>query len=170
MPAGYSGKPLAAKLGLKPGQRLLLLDAPAELQAVLSVEGIDRIISRSQGRWPEGARDVAHAFVTGAGNLPALLARLKAAIRPDGMIWISWPKRASGVATDVTEDVIRAQAIATGLVDVKVCAVDRTWSGLKLVVPVKDRPKPAGGVTRPRGGRSSAGSRTGSPRQGRSSR
>ncbi|MBM3535322.1 MAG: DUF3052 family protein [Alphaproteobacteria bacterium] len=139
MAAGYSGKPLAAKLGLKPGQRLLLLDASKHLLPELTVEGIQRTVDAAKAAAP---CDIVHAFVTEAGKLAPLLERLKAMIAPDGMIWISWPKKASAVATDVTEDVIRAQALKLGLVDVKVCAVDQIWSGLKLVIPLKDRPKP----------------------------
>jgi hypothetical protein len=85
--------------------------------------------------------DLVHLFATEAKALAARLRSYRKAIAPDGMIWASWPKKASGVATDVTETVVRATALANGLVDIKVCAVDDVWSGLKLVIPVKERGK-----------------------------
>jgi hypothetical protein len=131
---GYSGTPLPAKLGLKPGQRVAFTAAPDGFAASL-------------GALPVGARlaargpfDLGVFFVRTARELDLALARGKGRLDPDGALWIGWPKRASGIATDVTEDVVRARAVALGLVDVKVCAIDETWSGLKLVVPVKDRP------------------------------
>jgi hypothetical protein len=130
-PAGYSGTPLARKLGLKDGQRLLLLDAPPSYLASTLVprpEGLIFVEAAS----PEV--DVAHAFLTDADALAALLRDWRRTLRPDAVAWISWPKKASRVPSTVTEDVIRAEALPLGWVDVKVCAVDAVWSGLKLVV------------------------------------
>lgn len=143
--AGYSGTPLPAKLGLKPGQRLLLSAAPDDFVAsLLPLPPRARPTTR-------GAFDLGVAFVRSARELEAALARARPRLDPAGALWIGWPKRASGIATDVTEDVVRAAALARGLVDVKVCAIDDTWSGLKLVVPVKDRP--VARARRPRGRR-----------------
>ena len=129
--AGYSGTPLARKLGLKPGQRVLLRDPPPDY------------LRTTLPPWPAGvvfvheatsAVDLAHAFLTDAEALAAVLRDWRAALRPDAVAWISWPKKASRVPTTIAEDVIRAQALPLGWVDVKVCAVDAVWSGLKLVV------------------------------------
>lgn len=129
--AGYSGTPLARKLGLKAGQRLLLWQAPPDY------------LSHTLPPCPEGLQlvaqastdvDIAHAFLTDADALAALLRDWRAQLRPDVTVWISWPKKASRVPTTVTEDVIRSLALPLGWVDVKVCAVDAVWSGLKLVV------------------------------------
>ncbi|HEY6099271.1 MAG TPA: DUF3052 family protein [Anaeromyxobacter sp.] len=132
--AGYSGTPLPAKLGLGPGQRLAFSEAPDGF--VASLEPFPpgaRVTSR-------GAFDVGVFFVRSARELAAALARAQPRLDPDGALWIGWPKKASGIRTDVGEDAVRAAALARGLVDVKVCAIDETWSGLKLVVRVKDRP------------------------------
>lgn len=128
--AGYSGTPLAKKLGIKSGIRLLLVNAPgnyAELVAPLPPEV--QVSSRFRG-----SVDLCHFFTRRDVELRAKLPRLMSLIRQDGCIWVSWPKRASGVKTDVTEDRIRAACLPIGLVDIKVCAVDETWSGLKLVI------------------------------------
>ncbi|MBI3708801.1 MAG: DUF3052 family protein [Proteobacteria bacterium] len=140
--AGYSGKPLTAKLGLKAGQRLALIGAPRAVATAIDVPGLARrtVLAAADALSPRSF-DVIHLFADQAATLRRSLPTARKAIDPAGMIWVSWPKQASGVATDVTEDVVRKLAIAAGLVDVKVCAVDATWSGLKLVVPVKDRPK-----------------------------
>jgi hypothetical protein len=128
--AGYSGTPLVRKLGFRPGMRAALLRAPADFAATLGPLPDDvRVATRLRG-----SVDLALLFVTRRADLVARVAALRVAIAPDGMAWIAWPKRASGVATDVTEDVIRAVVLPTGLVDVKVCAIDATWSGLKLVI------------------------------------
>lgn len=128
--AGYSGTPLVRKLGIAAGARAAWLDAPDGFPALL-------------GELPDGVRvkdslrggvDVAVCFVTARAVLARRIPVLRRAIAPAGMAWIAWPKRASGVPTDVTEDVVRELALPTGLVDVKVCAIDETWSGLKLVV------------------------------------
>ena len=129
-PAGYSGTPLAQKLGLKPGMAVLLADAPAGYADTLSPlpEGL-RFVSRAAA----GVRLV-HAFFTRRADLAAALRRYREGLAPDAVLWVSWPKKAAKVPTDITEDVIRAEALPLGWVDVKVCAVDAVWSGLKLVV------------------------------------
>lgn len=129
-PSGYSGTPLARKLGIPAGGAILAIDPPgdyAQLVAPLP-EGVR--FARRAG--PEV--DLAHLFVTGKQELIRQLATLRTRLRPDAAVWVSWPKRAARVATDVTEDVVREVALPLGFVDVKVCAVDATWSGLKLVV------------------------------------
>jgi hypothetical protein len=127
--AGYSGTPLPRKLGFKPGDTAAFLDAPDHLDALLGdLDGVT--VKRSL----RGRADVVLCFVTARKELERRAARLREAIAPDGMVWVCWPKRASRVPTDVTEDVVRDVLLPTGLVDVKVAAVDQTWSGLKLVV------------------------------------
>jgi hypothetical protein len=130
MTAGYSGTPLAKKLGLKPGQRVWRSGMPATVVREIDAEAgpIDLVEE------PVDGIDVAHVFTRSRAELTAALALLRTRIAPDGMIWISWPKKASGVSTDITEDVIREIALPIGLVDIKVCAVDEIWSGLKLVI------------------------------------
>lgn len=128
--SGYSGTPLARKLGIAPGQRILLLDAPAHHRALVEPlpEGVVFV-----GR--AGANvDLAHVFVVEREALGRRLAALRRTLRPDAVLWISWPKKAARVPTTVTEDVVRELALPLGFVDVKVCAVDAVWSGLKLVV------------------------------------
>jgi hypothetical protein len=127
--AGYSGTPLQKKLGFKPGMIAAFLDAPDELDGLLGeLEGVS--VKRSL----RGSADIVLCFVTERRDLERRAARLREAIAPDGMVWICWPKRASKVPTDMTEDVVRDVLLPTGLVDVKVAAVDEKWSGLKLVV------------------------------------
>ncbi|HEY0012992.1 MAG TPA: hypothetical protein VGB79_09090 [Allosphingosinicella sp.] len=130
MPTGYSGRPLGAKLGLKEGQRAWRSGMPASVAAEIEVEvpGLAFLAEPAPGL------DVAHIFTTSRIALEAELARLRPLLAPAGMIWVSWPKKASKVPTDITEDIVREVAFPHGLVDVKVCAVDATWSGLKLVV------------------------------------
>jgi hypothetical protein len=124
--AGYSGTPLERKLGFKPGMTAVLLDAPAALGLDLDGLTVKRAV--------RGHADIVLCFVTARATLERRAARLRTAIAPDGMVWVCWPKKASKVSTDMTEDVVRAVLLPTGLVDVKVAAVDETWSGLKLVV------------------------------------
>ena len=137
--AGYSGTPLAKKLGIGEGARVLVVDAPEDYDELVAPlpPGVTRTVRL------DAKTDVVHLFTRSKAHLAKSLAGYRAGMRPDCAIWVSWPKKASGVATDVTEDVIRAVALPRGLVDVKVCAVSEVWSGLKLVVPVKDRPKAA---------------------------
>jgi hypothetical protein len=136
-PAGYSGTPLPKKLGIKPGDSVVLLNAPTGYKKTL-------------GEVPEGVKfassigtehNLIHIFTTSLNELEKELPRLMKKITQNGMIWVSWPKRASGVKTDITEDVVRETALALGMVDVKVCAVDEIWSGLKLVIRVENRKK-----------------------------
>jgi hypothetical protein len=122
---GYSGTPLARKLGFKQGMRVVYLNAPDEF----AVDGIDDVARRLA----KGA-DLVVFFTTARRELERRLSALRGAIEPDGMLWVAWPKRASGVATDMTENVVREVALPTGLVDTKVCAIDDVWSGLRLVV------------------------------------
>lgn len=147
-PAGYSGTPLLKKLGLKPGQRALLIGVPEEVAeigrydlfaACARVSGLaDKRLTAALAKAPF---DYVHIFAKQADRLADALPRLGPALDPAGMIWVSWPKKASKVATDITEDVVRNLALSNELVDIKVCAVDHVWSGLKLVIPVALRAK-----------------------------
>lgn len=132
--AGYSGTPLPKKLGLKDGQRAAFLGLPADLHWLTESVGFTFLAEADRLQRGAGPLDVIHAFFTRAADLAKALPHLMATIEPDGMIWISWPKRSSGRSTDITEDTIREHALPIGLVDIKVCAVDETWSGLKLVI------------------------------------
>lgn len=136
--AGYSQTPLLKKLGIKPDNKILIVGEPASLwdQLGLLPEGI--VIKKKPGKDP---LDFIHFFVKEKKTLEKEVLNLRKSLQPNGMIWISWPKKASKVETDITEDVIRNFALKNGLVDVKVCAVDDVWSGLKLVIPVKERLK-----------------------------
>ena len=125
--AGYSGKPLAAKLGVKEGATVVLVGAPAGFEIGELPAGA-RVVSRM----PKDP-DLVLCFVTRRSELEQRIERLGQSIFPDRVVWLAWPKKASGVATDMTEDVVRDVALPLGLVDTKVCAVDDTWSGLKLV-------------------------------------
>ena len=127
---GYSGTPLARKLGLKEGCTVAILGEPAGYRALLApVPAGVEFTSRATG-----TTDIAHAFVTARAELVVHLQSLRKTLKPDAALWISWPKKASKVPTDITEDTIRELALPLGFVDIKVCAVDAVWSGLKLVV------------------------------------
>jgi hypothetical protein len=129
MTAGYSGTPLAKKLSLKPGQRAWFDGMPATVEAEIGEAGVHRLAA------PQAPIDAAHIFVTARADMEAKLAALRPLLAPGGFIWVSWPKKASGFPTDITEDRIRDSVLpTTDLVDVKVCAVDAIWSGLKLVI------------------------------------
>jgi hypothetical protein len=131
MPAGYSGTPLARKLSLKDGQRVWWDGVPQSVRAEIEREApaLDLLSA------PEAPIDSAHIFVTEYADMEARLAALRPLLAPGGFIWVSWPKKASKVPTDISEDRIRDAVLpATDLVDVKVCAVDSVWSGLKLMV------------------------------------
>jgi hypothetical protein len=133
--AGYSGKPLIQKLGLKSGFQLRAINAPPNYFKWLGkLPGGVKVVSD-----PRSPLDFIHLFAKDRKEYEKQLPKLKKVLAPDGMIWVSWPKAASKVLTDVTEKVVRDTALKNGLVDVKVYAVDETWSGLKLVIPVKDR-------------------------------
>ena len=134
--AGYSGTPLPKKLGLRAGQRIALVGAPASFPATL-------------GPLPEGATlapasrarlDLALLFATRAATLARDFARLAKRLTPAGALWVAWPKKAAKVDTDLSDGVVRRIGLEAGLVDVKVCAIDEVWSGLKFVRRVKDRP------------------------------
>jgi len=133
--AGYSGTPLPRKLGIKPGARLGLIGAQGGFDMTLGELPPEVIVRRRL----VGRFDVIVAFCTRRSELERRLAALKGALDPAGGLWIAWPKRSSGVATDVTEDVVRSLGLASGLVDNKVCAIDEVWSGLRLVVRLRDR-------------------------------
>jgi hypothetical protein len=134
-PPGYSGKPLATKLGIAPGMAIVALNAPSHYQQLLNPLPAGVRIST---RLPRAAAFI-HYFATERRRLAARFETLARVLTPAGSLWISWPKGTSGVATDLSENVIRAIGLAHGLVDVKVCAVDETWSGLKFVRRLKDR-------------------------------
>ena len=136
--AGYSGKPLLAKLGIAPGQRVAIIAAPDPLP-----DGLDRMpagvtVATRLGGAPF---DQILLFTTRRSDLEKRFARAARALDPAGSLWVSWPKKASGVSTDVTEDVVREVVLPAGFVDNKVCAVDQTWSGLRCVVRLANRPK-----------------------------
>ncbi len=128
--SGYSGTPLVKKLGLKTGARMLVINAPVPYDKLLGglPEGVVRLKS------PGKEFDFAHAFAKQADVLAAHLRTFRDTMAQEGMVWVSWPKKASGVTTDITEDTVRALALPLGMVDIKVCAIDGTWSGLKLVI------------------------------------
>ncbi len=123
--AGYSGTPLLKKLGIKDGDRVLVKNAPDAMPEELAAVPVVRAAKDL---------DVALLFATSMKQFNAGFAALSTAVKPDGMIWAAWPKKASGIETDLTENLIRDIALKTPFVDVKVCAIDETWSGLKLVV------------------------------------
>ena len=128
--AGYSGTPLAKKLGFSESSRVLLLGAPPEFAALLEPLPAGIVFEGTAS----AQVDVAHIFVTRKEDLAKQLGALRKALRPDAAVWVSWPKKASKVPTNVTEDTIREVALPLGFVDIKVCAVSEVWSGLKLVV------------------------------------
>jgi hypothetical protein len=140
--SGYSGTPLAAKLGIRTGTRLFVQGAP---------EGYTRLLAPLPAgvQWArriDADTDLIHAFATRQAELARLLPRALAAMRADAALWVSWPKKAARMPTDISEDAIRTLALPLGLVDIKVCAVDETWSGLKLVIRKSRRP--ASGIRR----------------------
>ncbi|HYE63332.1 MAG TPA: hypothetical protein VD997_15175 [Phycisphaerales bacterium] len=142
--AGYSGTPLAQKLGIKAGARVLLMSAPSEFEATLGKLPEGAVITLRAGKAPA---QVIVLFCKDLKTLEAKFDGARAALDESGGLWVAWPKKASGVRTDLTEDIIRDLALAAGLVDNKVCAIDETWSGLRVVVRVKDR---TGGKKAPR--------------------
>jgi hypothetical protein len=133
--AGYSGTPLAQKLGMKPGSTVVLINEPANYRKLLGkfangVEFTSRVLTNS---------NFIHLFTRHRSELEKQLPRLRTKIADPGTLWVSWAKKSSGVATDITEDVIREVALPLGFVDIKVCAVDETWSGLKLMIRRQNR-------------------------------
>ena len=125
MNAGYSGTPLARKLGFKEGMRVAYVNPPEGF----AVDGIEDVRAR-----PAKGTDLVVFFTKERRAIERRLPALRRAIEPDGMLWVAWPKRASGIRTDMTEGAVREIALPTGLVDTKVCAIDEVWSGLRLVV------------------------------------
>ena len=133
--AGYSTTPLHKKLGLKEGLNVKLINAPDNYPSLIS-EMADKLVFKNKAT---SGLNFIHFFTNTAKELETKLPLLKEQINKDGIIWVSWYKKSSGKATEVTEDMVRNTALAIGLVDVKVCAVDENWSGLKLVYRLKDR-------------------------------
>lgn len=133
--AGYSNTPLIKKLGIKPGSRVYVRQSPVDYATLTGGLPPNAELKSRLGK----GLDVVHFFTRSRSELEAFLPKAKQAIMPDGMIWVSWPKKVSKVATDVTEDVVRAVCLPLDLIDVKVCAVDEVWSGLKLVVRKEKR-------------------------------
>jgi hypothetical protein len=126
--AGYSGTPLAKKLSLKDGLTVWFHDMPDSVRAdIQEVALVERLA-------PEPGLDAAHLFTTQRAEMERMLTSLRSLIAPNGFVWVSWPKKASKVRTDITEDTIRAVCLPMGWVDVKVCAVNEIWSGLKLMI------------------------------------
>lgn len=135
---GYSGTPLVRKLGIKPGTKLVVVgDVPDDYKSLLGPLP-ERAAVSGRGKPPIEA---VHIFATKRAELAKHLAHLRKTLEPDGYVWVSWPKKASRVPTNITEDVIREVALPMGFVDIKVCAVSEVWSGLKLVIRVSERPK-----------------------------
>lgn len=137
MPAGYSGTPLLKKLGIKPDMKLLWIETPVHYPQILGALP-DGIVHISEAAEEEFA-DFIHVFIRQKQQLEEKLSHLKPRLDKNGMIWISWPKQRSSIDTDLNRDFIRERGLASGLVDVKVCAVDEDWSGLKFVYRKKDR-------------------------------
>lgn len=139
--AGYSGTPLSKKLGIQEGSKLYLVQAPKDyLKIIAPVPHGVKVESRMSGDI-----DIVHVFSVEKSQLLQALRACLDKLRTNGAIWVSWPKKASKVTTDITEDTIRQLALPMGLVDIKVCAVDEVWSGLKLVIRKENR-KPAAAV------------------------
>jgi hypothetical protein len=136
VPAGYSGTPLATKLGIMPGMVVAAVRAPDDFALELAPlpEGV-RITRQLRGHV-----GLAVAFFTRRSEVTASWGRLTSAVGPEGTVWVAWPKKSSAVATDLTEDVFRTELLPTGWVDTKVCAIDATWSGLKFVLRKERRP------------------------------
>jgi len=134
--AGYSGTPLAKKLGIKPRQRIAAPGAPSNYRALLAPLPDGVTFSAKIGK----STDLVHIFTASRAELGKTLVACRKTLAADVAVWVSWPKQASKVRTDVSEDAIRALALPLGFVDIKVCAVDETWSGLKLVVRKELRP------------------------------
>jgi hypothetical protein len=137
MIAGYSGTPLPRKLGIQENHTVAVINGPRGFQTMLGELPRGVTVATSARR---SGLDVIVVFVDRRAELSRRFPALAARLDPDGGLWVAWPKRASGVATDLTEDVVREIAIAAGLVDNKVCAIDDTWSGLRCVYRIADRP------------------------------
>ena len=135
--AGYSGTPLARKLGISEGSRVMVKRGPPGYLGLLKPIPEGTVFQKSVSR----QSDIVHVFATRRSSLRTELGKLRKGIRDDAALWVSWPKKASGMETDITEDTIRELALPLGFVDVKVCAIDETWSGLKLVIRKELRSK-----------------------------
>jgi Protein of unknown function (DUF3052) len=138
--SGYSGTPLAKKLGIKDDFRVALLHVPADVKAELN-DALAKCHIMRLGASGTSDLDFVFLFAKSRAGLELELWPAAKALAPAGMLWIAWPKKSSGVVTDLTEDVVRQSGLEAGLVDIKVCAVTEIWSGLKFVIPVKNRPK-----------------------------
>ncbi len=134
--AGYSGTALPKKLGIKDGARLALVAAPDEFLESTLAPLPDRVQLRARA---QGPLDVIVLFTTSRSDLERRFGKLASALDPAGSLWIAWPKRSSGVETDLTEDTLREVGLPQGLVDTKVCAIDDTWSGLRFVIRKENR-------------------------------
>ncbi|MCU1283796.1 MAG: hypothetical protein JWO13_146 [Acidobacteriales bacterium] len=137
--AGYSGTPLVQKFGIKSGDRVALVNEPLAFPKELIGLPADVEFVSAEEKSRPGALNVVLVFLKNQATLEKQLPKLKSKITQSGMIWTAWPKRASGVETDLNENIIRDCGLAIGLVDIKVCAINEIWSGLKFVIPVKDR-------------------------------
>jgi hypothetical protein len=135
--AGASGKPVVEKLGIKPGFCIFTAGAPASYPDIVGKLPAGVTIAKR----PKAPLDMVHVFATEAAGIAAGLRRYRAAIAPDGMIWVSWPKKSSYIASDLSDVVVRDIALPLGLVDIKVCAIDANWSGLKFVISKAQRSK-----------------------------
>jgi hypothetical protein len=137
MAAGYSKRTLVEKLGIKPGARIIILHAPDDYAQTLgSLPGGTQVVSRLKA-----PLDFIQFFTTKRRVLEREFRAMKSALLPNGTLWISWPKKAAEVETDLSENIVREIGLGQGMVDVKVCAVDETWSGLKFVIRLRDRPQ-----------------------------
>jgi hypothetical protein len=136
--AGYSGTPLPKKLGIAAGARVAWMGAPADFMGTLGP--LPDGVTVSEGARGRGPFDVILLFVRSRAELAKHFAAQKSRLTPAGGLWVAWPKKASGIVTDMTEDVAREIGLPQGLVDNKVCAIDDTWSGLRFVIRLKDRP------------------------------
>lgn len=137
--AGYSGTPLARKLGIKAGSRVFVAGSPMAYQELLDPMPADVTLQPA----PDSSTDIIHLFSTSRAKLADAMKKSLGQMRPNAAIWVSWPKKTSKVPTDITEDTIRELAFPLGLVDIKVCAVNEVWSGLKLVIRKENRPAEA---------------------------
>jgi hypothetical protein len=147
--AGYSGTPLAKKLGIKPGSSVFVDGAPKAYEQLLSPMPADVNVQSAV----DASTDIVHLFSTSKAKLASALKRSLQNLRSDAALWVSWPKKASKVPTDITEDTIRELAFPLGLVDIKVCAVDEVWSGLKLVIREENRPDNSDDIRRKKRGK-----------------
>jgi hypothetical protein len=130
---GYSGTPLIKKLGIRPDSRILFVSSPRSFYSLLGPLPTQAVVKR------DGVLDFAILFVKSRSELVKGFPQLRDRLESNGMLWVAWPKKTSGVSTDLTEGVVRTYGLESGLVDVKVCAIDDTWSGLKFVRRLKDR-------------------------------